>query len=76
MTKTIEKFLKYVKVDTQSDETSGTSPSTEKQHDLAALLAMELETMGASEITYDREHCYIYASVPASPGCEEAAVLG
>lgn len=76
MSKTIEKFLKYVKVDTQSDETSGTSPSTEKQHDLAALLARELETMGASEITYDREHCYIYASVPASPGCEEAAVLG
>lgn len=76
MSKTIEKFLKYVKVDTRSDETSGTSPSTEKQHDLAALLARELETMGASEITYDREHCYVYASVPASPGCEEAAVLG
>lgn len=76
MSRTIENFLKYVKVDTQSDETSGTSPSTEKQQDLAALLAEELEAMGASEITYDREHCYIYASVPASPGCEEAAVLG
>lgn len=76
MTKTIEKFLRYVKMDTQSDETSGTSPSTAKQQELAALLAEELKAMGASEITYDREHCYIYASVPAAPGCEEAAVLG
>jgi len=76
MTKTIEKFLRYVKMDTQSDETSGTSPSTAKQHELAALLAEELKAMGASDITYDREHCYVYASVPATPGCEEAAVLG
>ncbi len=76
MTKTIEKFLRYVKMDTQSDETSGTSPSTAKQQELAALLAEELKAMGASEITYDREHCYVYASVPATPGCGEAAVLG
>ena len=38
----IEKFLKYVKVDTQSDPDSGTSPSTMKQHDLASLLALEV----------------------------------
>ena len=76
MTKTIEKFLRYVKVDTQSDETSATNPSTAKQHDLAKLLVEELEAMGASEITYDMEHCYVYASVPATPGCEDAVTLG
>ena len=59
MTKTIENFLRYVKIDTQSSEESTTTPSTMKQHDLAGLLVSELETMGATEITYDREHCYV-----------------
>lgn len=76
MSKTIDYFLQYVKIDTQSDETTGTSPSTAKQHDLAKLLAEQLKDMGATEITYDREHCYVYATVPASEGCEEAPVLG
>ncbi|MCM1026147.1 MAG: peptidase T [Roseburia sp.] len=76
MSKTIEKFLRYAKIDTQSDETTGTTPSTAKQHELARLLVEELEQMGAQEITYDREHCYVYASVPASESCEEAPVLG
>lgn len=76
MSNTIEKFLRYVKVDTQSDEASASTPSTAKQHELAKMLAAELEAMGASEITYDQEHCYLYASVPASKGCESAPVLG
>lgn len=76
MTRTIENFLKYVKVDTCSDENSTTTPSTMKQHDLAGILVEELESMGACEITYDKERCYVYASVPASEGCEQAPVLG
>ena len=76
MTKTIENFLQYVKIDTQSCDTSGTSPSTEKQHDLAKLLLRQLTDIGAAEITYDEERCYVYASVPASPGCEQCPVLG
>lgn len=76
MSETIENFLRYVKIDTQSDENSASTPSTAKQHDLAKLLVQELEQMGACEITYDKEHCYVYASVPASAGCEDAAVLG
>lgn len=47
-----------------------------KQHDLARLLARQLQEMGAQEITYDKERCYVYASVPASKGCENAPVLG
>ena len=39
----MERFLRYVKIDTQSDENTGTSPSTAKQHELAKLLAAELK---------------------------------
>ena len=76
MDKTIENFLRYVKIDTQSSEESTTIPSTMKQHDLARQLVSELEAMGAAEITYDKEHCYVYATIPASAGCEKAPVLG
>ncbi|MGN1180587.1 MAG: peptidase T [Suilimivivens sp.] len=76
MSKVVEKFLTYVKIDTQSDENSTACPTTAKQHDLAGLLVKELEEMGAQEITYDREHCYVYASVPATEGLEDKPVLG
>ncbi|MCR5526557.1 MAG: peptidase T [Lachnospiraceae bacterium] len=62
--KLIDRFFKYVKIDTQSSEESTTSPSTMKQHDLAKVLKAELEEMGASNIIYDEEHCYIYATIP------------
>ena len=62
----IEKFLRYVKVDTQSDSDSGTSPSTMKQHDLAKILRDELIEIGASDVYYDEDHCYVYASIPSN----------
>lgn len=62
--KLIDRFFNYVKIDTQSDESSAASPSTAKQHDLAKVLYAELEEMGASDIYYDKEHCYLYASIP------------
>ena len=52
----MEKFVRYVKLDTQSDEHSGTNPSTAKQHELAKMLVKELEEMGAQEITYDEKY--------------------
>ncbi len=76
MSKVIEKFLNYVKIDTQSDENSTACPTTAKQHNLAKLLVKELEEMGAEDITYDTEHCYVYASIPASEGCDGRPVLG
>ena len=76
MSKVIERLLEYVKIDTQSDGASKTTPSSQKQHHLAKLLTKELEEMGAQEITYDEEHCYVYATVPASEGCENTPVLG
>jgi len=67
----IEKFLRYVKIDTQSDDTTGTSPSTMKQHNLAKLLRDELIEIGASDVVYDEEHCYVYARIPSNiEGCQ------
>lgn len=76
MSKTIENFLRYAKIDTQSDETTGITPSTEKQRVLAQLLADELCALGAEEVICDKEYGYVYATVPASEGCEEMPVLG
>lgn len=76
MSKVIEKFLNYVKIDTRSDENSTACPTTAKQHNLAKLLVKEFEEMGAEDITYDTEHCYVYASIPASEGCDGRPVLG
>ena len=76
MSNVIDLFLEYVKLDTQSADESSTIPSTLKQHELAKLLVKQLTDMGASEITYDETHCYVYASIPAAEGCEAAPVLG
>ncbi|MDE6184558.1 MAG: peptidase T, partial [Lachnospiraceae bacterium] len=72
MKRVIENFLEYVKLDTQSSEESTVVPSTSKQHDLARVLVRQLKEMGAEDITYDEEHCYVYESIPASDGCKEA----
>lgn len=76
MSKTIDYFLKYIKVDTQSSESTGTHPSTFKQHNLAKMIVSDLNEMGASDIYYDKEHCYVYATIPASKGYENAPKLG
>ena len=66
MKEVIERFLRYAKIDTQSSDTSGTSPSTAKQHDLAKVLVAELEELGVPNVHYDKEHCYVYAKIPAN----------
>ena len=65
----VERFLRYVKIDTQSDENSGTHPSTSKQFDLARLLVRELQEMGV-EYFFDEAQCYVYAWVGESTGAE------
>ena len=61
----VERFLKYVQIDTQSEDDREEFPSTEKQRNLAVLLKKELIEMGASEVRLD-EHCYVYAKIPAN----------
>ena len=76
MEKVTDRFLRYVQIDTQSDEEGTGTPTTEKQHEFARLLVEELTKMGAEEITYDKEHCYVYASIPATEGMEKKPVMG
>lgn len=76
MTKTIENFLRYARIDTQSADDMDQVPSTSRQHELAKLLTEELKSIGAEGVTYDREHCYVYAYIPATTGFEEAPALG
>ena len=59
----IDRFLRYARIDTQSQEETEAQPSTAKQRDLAKLLYEELLALGA-ETYYDEEHCYVYASLP------------
>lgn len=66
MSTVVDKFLRYVKIDTQSDEDSAAFPSTEKQKDLARLLAGELKEMGASDVRMDEEYGYVYATIPST----------
>jgi tripeptide aminopeptidase len=60
-----ERFLRYVRIDTQSDEDSETYPSTEKQLVLLNLLRDELEAVGLADATID-EHGYVTATLPAT----------
>jgi tripeptide aminopeptidase len=60
-----ERFLKYVKIDTESMEDVEAVPSTEKQKDLANILVEELNEIGASDVRTD-EHGYVYATIPAT----------
>lgn len=70
-----EKFIKYVKIDTQSrEELSDKVPSTEKQRDLALVLYQELKEMGASQVRYDEEHSYVYAVIPSNLDKEVPAI--
>ena len=61
----IERFTSYVKVDTQSNENSETTPSTEGQLTLANMLVEELKTIGMEELTID-ENGYVMATLPAN----------
>ena len=61
----LDRFLTYVKIDTKSDPNSNTTPSTEKQWDLANYLVEELKAIGMSEVTID-ENAYIMATLPSN----------
>ena len=70
-----DRFLKYVSFDTQSDESSETFPSTAKQRVLLDYLAEEMKTLGLTEVTVDK-YGYAMGTIPATPGCEKAPVIG
>ena len=61
----IDRFVKYVKIDTQSDPNNPNFPSTEKQWNLAKLLVDELKEIGMQDVTID-ENCYVMATLPSN----------
>ena len=79
-TQLLDRFIAYVKIDTQSDENSETVPSTDKQFDLAELLVKELTQMGLDAVELD-DHCYVYAKLDSNiprdhPVFQKAPKLG
>ena len=68
----LQRFLRYVRIDTQSAHGVDASPSTEKQLDLSRLLRDELEDIGLDDVRLD-EHGYVYGSLP---GAEAAPAIG
>lgn len=65
MESVFDRFIRYIKIDTQSDMDSDTNPSTAKQFDLARLLAKELQALGLKDAAMD-EKCYVMATLPAN----------
>ncbi len=61
----IKRFISYVTIDTESDPTSETTPSTEKQWDLANKLAEELKAIGMHDVSID-DNAYIMATLPSN----------
>jgi tripeptide aminopeptidase len=74
MSNLLERFLRYVQIDTESDPHSPTQPSTMKQKDLGRVLANELRELGLTDAALD-EHGYVYATLPATPGHENTPVI-
>ena len=63
---TAERFIRYASVFTQSREGVPDTPSTPCQRDLAKLLYDELVEMGAADVYYDEDKCYVYATLPSN----------
>jgi len=70
-----ERFLKYVTIYTTSDEESAAHPTTARQFDLAHLLVEQLKELGVADAAVD-DKCYVYGTLPATPGYEEKPALG
>ncbi|MUP46438.1 peptidase T [Gramella sp. BOM4] len=69
----IDRFLSYVKIDTQSDPKSDATPSTPKQWNLANKLVEELKEIGLQDVTID-EHAYVMATLPANVSHQVPAI--
>ncbi len=75
MTSVLDRFLKYVRYDTQSDEASTTYPSTEKQLVLLRELVADLRAAGIGDAAID-EHGYVMATIPATTTKKDVPVIG
>ena len=74
-TTVLDRFLRYVVIDTQSAEDSLTYPSTAKQYELLRLLVEELRAVGATDVELD-QHGYVFATIPAASAKRDLPVIG
>ena len=74
-TNCVERFLDYVKIDTQSREGSDTYPSTPGQLDLLRLLQAQCAGLGLADVTMD-EHGYVFATIPANSDKRDVPMIG
>ena len=70
-----ERLLRYAQVHTTSDPECENCPSTARQFDLAHMLVEEMKQLGIEDARVD-EKCYVYGTLPATPGCEDKPALG
>ena len=70
-----ERLMNYVKVHTTSQDGTGRTPTTERQLDLARMLAEEMRAMGIADARVDG-FGYVYGSLPATLGCEKSPAIG
>lgn len=66
MSKVVERFLQYVRIDTRAEENQTTFPSSLKQKELGKRLAEELRQLGADKVDFDEEYGYVYALISAT----------
>ena len=75
MSDVLERFMRYVQVDSQSDpDNMDVTPSTPRQHDMAHVLADDLRAIGCQDVVAD-EHAYVTGTLPASAGAEGLPAL-
>src|SRR4029079_2260981 len=75
MSDVLERFLRYVRVDTRSDESSTTTPSTATQLVFQRALVDELRALGLRDVSLD-DHGYVMATVPATTAKERVPAIG
>ena len=73
----VDRLIRYAKVYSESDYLAGrtVTPSTDRQFDMAKLLVEELHGLGIENARYD-DKCYVYATLDATPGCEQLPAIG
>jgi len=72
----VDRFLRYVRVDTQSREDATTTPSTESQWALSRRLVDELRSLGAQNVRIS-DHCMVYATIPSNlPASSQVPAIG
>lgn len=70
----VDRFIKYARIDTQSDENNSQTPSTQKQFNLAKEVEKEMIEMGLTDVSLDN-NCYLMATLPANTA-KEVPVIG